>query len=86
MEVAEQRFDARLTTIAQKPDLLEKGQQEFNQKTEQFSNQVIELEKKENRLAKALKLLEDDFKHMKEETKDEQRVVGNADNTLRKNN
>lgn len=42
LEAMGKMFDARLTTIAQKIDMLGKGQQEFNKKIGKLSIQMIE--------------------------------------------
>lgn len=86
LEAVEQKFDARLTSIAQNIDFWRKRQQEFNFKKEQRCEQVKEVEKMENRLEKMFELLEDDFKHIVDETGEVQRVVENSENSLWKNN
>lgn len=89
LETIEKNSDARLTAIEHRIDLLGKDQQNFSKKTENLHVQILEVDKRENRLEKAFELFKDDFKHIEDEMKEVQHLVVNIqqwDNSLRKNN
>lgn len=77
-------FGASRTTTLRKIGLLETGQNKFNQKNDKIRNQVTILENKNSNLDKAFRLLEEDFKHLEDDTDDLQKVLENGDNNLQK--
>lgn len=71
--------------IEQKFVVLERRQQETNQKIGHLEIQAAGVEEKEGRVEKAFELLEDDFKDIGDEVNEVQMTVENLDNVLRRN-